>query len=37
MSRRSHGVLDWNKPASGQASWERTLWSVFLPVIYEFG
>jgi hypothetical protein len=26
MSKRSHGVLDWNQPAGGQSSWERTLW-----------
>lgn len=28
MSKRSHGVLDWNQPGGGQSSWERTLWYV---------
>lgn len=28
MSKRSHGVLDWNRPGSGTAQWERTLWYV---------
>jgi hypothetical protein len=28
MSKRSHGVLDWNQPAGGQSSWERTLWYI---------
>ncbi|WWC70833.1 uncharacterized protein I206_104785 [Kwoniella pini CBS 10737] len=25
-SRRSVGVVDWNRPTSGSAQWERTLW-----------
>ncbi|WWC62655.1 uncharacterized protein I303_105252 [Kwoniella dejecticola CBS 10117] len=25
-SRRSNGVVDWNRPTSGSAQWERTLW-----------
>ncbi|WVW84748.1 hypothetical protein I302_106783 [Kwoniella bestiolae CBS 10118] len=26
MSRRSIGVVDWNRPSSGSVQWERTLW-----------
>ncbi|WWD04928.1 hypothetical protein V865_002999 [Kwoniella europaea PYCC6329] len=25
-SRRSNGVVDWNRPTSGSVQWERTLW-----------
>jgi hypothetical protein len=36
MSKRSHGVLDWNQPSAGQASWERTLWYVIqVSVMYN--
>ena len=33
MSKRSHGVLDWNRRGTGTAQWERTLWYASLRLV----